>query len=1112
MEALNGVKKRHFRVEGFQWPFSRVAMEWRPGAGTAKRKKISSDINVATPPPPPLLPHPSSLLSLRQLNHSPPPHDPNFLRALQANALRTMSVNGKGFLSNPWSNRAAWSRVQSTLGSKKDHGGDLMNKKRQLELWDLAGFSREKLKLLNEIEVLIDSEENALNMEASAKAAEGRLRSLLDICVCSQCQENIENRIALQSVRTKGLDDGKVISARTNVATAKQEDQTAPALEGPKTTKLPESLEKEREKERRFFLGNVKEAMERDRVALDNFLQKQRLKHEVSKQKLGEVKGSFLGKYLSFLDNSLDDALQKDDLSDKHDQDSEGLEDPSKLRKDQTPELERSSEKSDDRTEESITTREAGRKPADVSLSTDAKKLHETIHKLLDKNKQLQEMLSGRQNSHDHQRQNVNGLEHITKLEISCSCKSPWEMRPPRIFNFTRKTTSRVLQTSGELDIGSLEETAGTRTGYEGFPQGYSYLYVSPAFEAENVDPNTQTRDEDRSASKHVVTNPVKLHKLKQEQEVTHSQEQNFCPKFKLSSLPALCSSFTQTTCDSRGLKQLDLQQPKVRPQLEESKAKTDEHSLVERQDKAVDAGDSSDETDVSSAMLIDVIRNWRMQALVPKDLLENKDSCTQTAVSLTEVGQITEGKPVVEKFTQGDALLEISLLCQEEENKLKALEELDVKDSHNNLSETTESFSSDELIEVTTQLSESVEGVARDRSTEQLEAAFKRKEEDLENIVHMLSSKLVESQDKADALEKSLAEKSFKVEEMLEALKTFQAEESQDSCKRIAALEQALAEKSFSMDQMSRALATANSYAEQLRKDFEEAFDDTLRKELATSQDTISNLVEEAAEKDVKLEEMKLEMEAIQNLKSASDVSRTGLEAKVSEERHNAREAYASLESVKSELSNCQAKARTMEEAVAQRNATVQRLELRLKEMENSQSVFEKSQAMLTRQLEGARNSVKEMVQILGTERLSNTEKYVSLEEALNAKSTKIKELELKAQEMQKLKSAMELEMKNATENAKSLHATLNTVKRDLSRADHKTVAMEQSLAAKDAKLQQLQDQVVALEFENFQLRGQSRAAEKQSSDHRRQFEDLVAINEELLSFSQGKENEVWR
>ncbi|XP_024523970.1 uncharacterized protein LOC9652948 [Selaginella moellendorffii] len=197
MEALNGVKKRHFRVEGFQWPFSRVAMEWRPGAGTAKRKKISSDINVATPPPPPLLPHPSSLLSLRQLNHSPPPHDPNFLRALQANALRTMSVNGKGFLSNPWSNRAAWSRVQSTLGSKKDHGGDLMNKKRQLELWDLAGFSREKLKLLNEIEVLIDLEENALNMEASAKAAEGRLRSLLDICVCSQCQENIKNRIAL---------------------------------------------------------------------------------------------------------------------------------------------------------------------------------------------------------------------------------------------------------------------------------------------------------------------------------------------------------------------------------------------------------------------------------------------------------------------------------------------------------------------------------------------------------------------------------------------------------------------------------------------------------------------------------------------------------------------------------------------------------------------------------------------------------------------------------------------------------------------------------------------------------------------------------------------------
>ncbi|EFJ04514.1 hypothetical protein SELMODRAFT_432346, partial [Selaginella moellendorffii] len=194
----------------------------------------------------------------------------------------------------------------------------------------LRGVSREKLKLLNEIEVLIDSEENALNMEASAKAAEGRLRSLLDICVCSQCQENIENRIALQSVRTKGLDDGKVISARTNVATAKQEDQTAPALEGPKTTKLPgtmkrdftkqESLEKEREKERRFFLGNVKEAMERDRVALDNFLQKQRLKHEVSKQKLGEVKGSFLGKYLSFLDNSLDDALQKDDLSDKHDQ------------------------------------------------------------------------------------------------------------------------------------------------------------------------------------------------------------------------------------------------------------------------------------------------------------------------------------------------------------------------------------------------------------------------------------------------------------------------------------------------------------------------------------------------------------------------------------------------------------------------------------------------------------------------------------------------------------------------------------------------------------------------------------------------------------------------
>ncbi|EFJ12974.1 hypothetical protein SELMODRAFT_424810 [Selaginella moellendorffii] len=163
MEALNGVKKRHFRAEAFQWPFS------------TKRKKISRDINVATPSPPPLPPHPSSLL-----------------------------------LPCP---RAAWSRVQSTLGSKKDHGGDLMNKKRQLELWDLAGFSREKLKLLNEIEVLIDLEENALNMEASAKAAEGQ-------------------------------------------------------------------------KERRFVLGNVKEAMERDRVALDNFLQKQRLKHEASKQKL----------------------------------------------------------------------------------------------------------------------------------------------------------------------------------------------------------------------------------------------------------------------------------------------------------------------------------------------------------------------------------------------------------------------------------------------------------------------------------------------------------------------------------------------------------------------------------------------------------------------------------------------------------------------------------------------------------------------------------------------------------------------------------------------------------------------------------------------------------
>ncbi|EFJ04513.1 hypothetical protein SELMODRAFT_432345 [Selaginella moellendorffii] len=176
MEVLNGVKKRHFRAEAFQWPFS------------TKREKISRDINVATPSPPPLPPHPSSLL-----------------------------------LTCP---RAAWSRVQSTLGSKKDHGGDLMNKKRQLELWDFAGFSREKLKLLKEIEALIDSEENALNMEASAKAAEGRLRSLLDICVCSQCQENIENRIAL-----------------------------------PKT-------------------------MERDRVAFDNFLQKQRLKHEASKQKL----------------------------------------------------------------------------------------------------------------------------------------------------------------------------------------------------------------------------------------------------------------------------------------------------------------------------------------------------------------------------------------------------------------------------------------------------------------------------------------------------------------------------------------------------------------------------------------------------------------------------------------------------------------------------------------------------------------------------------------------------------------------------------------------------------------------------------------------------------
>ncbi|EFJ12972.1 hypothetical protein SELMODRAFT_424807 [Selaginella moellendorffii] len=163
MEALNGVKKRHFRAEAFQWPFS------------TKRKKISRDINVATPSPPPLPPHPSSLL-----------------------------------LPCP---RAAWSRVQSTLGSKKDHGGDLMNKKRQLELWDFVGFSREKLKLLNEIEALIDSEENALNMEASAKAAEGQ-------------------------------------------------------------------------KERRFVLGNVKEAMERDRVALDNFLQKQRLKHEASKQKL----------------------------------------------------------------------------------------------------------------------------------------------------------------------------------------------------------------------------------------------------------------------------------------------------------------------------------------------------------------------------------------------------------------------------------------------------------------------------------------------------------------------------------------------------------------------------------------------------------------------------------------------------------------------------------------------------------------------------------------------------------------------------------------------------------------------------------------------------------
>ncbi|EFJ04516.1 hypothetical protein SELMODRAFT_432341 [Selaginella moellendorffii] len=121
MEALNGVKKRHFRAEAFQWPFS------------TKRKKISRDINVATPSPPPLPPHPSSLL-----------------------------------LPCP---RAAWSRVQSTLGSKKDHGGDLMNKKRQLELWDFVGFSREKLKLLNEIEALIDSEENALNMEASAKVA-----------------------------------------------------------------------------------------------------------------------------------------------------------------------------------------------------------------------------------------------------------------------------------------------------------------------------------------------------------------------------------------------------------------------------------------------------------------------------------------------------------------------------------------------------------------------------------------------------------------------------------------------------------------------------------------------------------------------------------------------------------------------------------------------------------------------------------------------------------------------------------------------------------------------------------------------------------------------------
>ncbi|EFJ13091.1 hypothetical protein SELMODRAFT_424830 [Selaginella moellendorffii] len=284
---MEAVKKRNFTVEGFQWPFSRVAMDWRPGAGTAKLKKISRDINVATPPPP-LLSHRSSLVSLRQLNHSPPPpppHDPNFL----SNALRTMS--GARLEEGSW-----WG-------------------------WNCGtSRSREKLKLLNEIEALINSEENGLNMEGSAKAAEGRLRSLLDICVCSQCQENIENRIALQNMRNKALEDGKVLSAETNVATAKQDDQTAPALEGPKTTTLPEtmkrdfrkqeSLEKEGEKERRLFLANVKEAMKRDRK---------------------------LGKYLSFLDNSQNDGLQKDDLCDKHDQDSEALEDPVKVRKDQTP-------------------------------------------------------------------------------------------------------------------------------------------------------------------------------------------------------------------------------------------------------------------------------------------------------------------------------------------------------------------------------------------------------------------------------------------------------------------------------------------------------------------------------------------------------------------------------------------------------------------------------------------------------------------------------------------------------------------------------------------------------------------------------------------------------